>query len=255
MHSADQLINEIRDIDGLKTWSFVVTLFGDLGAGEPIALSGKQVGSVLSRIGIKPEATRVALHRLKNDGWIETSKSGRETLYSLSRQGLADTRAVYGDVYRETIKYPDGWVLYLLPPDQSVSQDQSGSVIEVQRNLFLAPKTLTGSDQSALVLELNGAKPPAWFADQLVPPHSLLIAEKLSRLSAKALSLANQTPAFDLAVIRLLILHQWRKMALRETTWAHIWLQEEGGLAECHRCVSNLLKQIPNPGAERLFGT
>ena len=52
------MVTELVALDTLKTWSLIVTLFGDL---EEKELSGAQIRTLLGHIGIKPEAIRVAL--------------------------------------------------------------------------------------------------------------------------------------------------------------------------------------------------
>ena len=81
------LIEDLSSLETIKTWSLIVTLFGDLDGEPQVVLSGKDIGAILGHIGIKPEATRVALHRLKRDGWIDTQRAGREVFYSLSDRG------------------------------------------------------------------------------------------------------------------------------------------------------------------------
>ena len=74
----DQSITDrLLGLESTKTWSLIATLFGDLDGDE---LSGKALWSLLAPLGIKPEATRVALHRLKKDGWIVAKKAGREAI-------------------------------------------------------------------------------------------------------------------------------------------------------------------------------
>ena len=109
MSTVRTLIEDLANIEKIKTWSLIVTMFGDLDECHPQSLSGKEIGAILGHIGIKPEAVRVALHRLKKDGWIHATKSGREVEYGLSQNGLQETAAVYDDVYRRTVKYSNGW--------------------------------------------------------------------------------------------------------------------------------------------------
>ena len=74
---AETLIEDLSALEPIKTWSLIVTLFGDLN-GQPV--TGKQLGAILGRVGIKTEAMRVALHRLRKEGWIVSTKIGREVL-------------------------------------------------------------------------------------------------------------------------------------------------------------------------------
>ena len=71
---------QLRDSSDLRVWSVIVTLMGDLTVmGTPGAdasgVSGQALGKVMAALGIRPEATRVALHRLRKDGWIESTRT------------------------------------------------------------------------------------------------------------------------------------------------------------------------------------
>jgi hypothetical protein len=45
--------------------------------------------------------------------------------------------------------------------------------------------------------------------------------------------------------LRLLVLHYWRRMALRSGSWALIALEPEGVLARCHASVTAYLANSP----------
>ena len=100
------LIEDLLKLETPKTWSLIATIFGDL---DGDSLSGKQIGALLSHAGIKPAASRVALHRLRNEGWIVSKKHGREVSYTLSDHARAETAAAQKDVYRRDVKFASGW--------------------------------------------------------------------------------------------------------------------------------------------------
>ena len=59
------LIEDLANIEKIKTWSLIVTMFGDLDECHPQSLSGKEIGAILGHIGIKPEAVRVGSTQVK----------------------------------------------------------------------------------------------------------------------------------------------------------------------------------------------
>ena len=125
------MVTELAALDTLKTWSLIVTLFGDL---EKEELSGAEIRTLLEHIGIKPEAIRVALHRLKSDGWITASKQGREAIYEMTNMARAETKAVAPDIYRKNVKHQGRW-RFCLVPDALESAD----AIMINQNLALLP--------------------------------------------------------------------------------------------------------------------
>ncbi len=60
-----------------RVWSMMVTIFGDLAQAPRDRIDGPLLTRLTDGMGIKPEAVRVALHRLRNEDWITSVKSGR----------------------------------------------------------------------------------------------------------------------------------------------------------------------------------
>ena len=89
-------IARLTALGPLRVWSLLVTVFGDLTQDD--ALEGPTLSALMSEIGVKPEATRVALHRLRADGWITSEKTGRTSRHRLSAKGRADSDAERGAI-------------------------------------------------------------------------------------------------------------------------------------------------------------
>lgn len=237
MDSHEQLIQDLVELEPLKLWSLIVTLFGDLSGDE---ITGKQLRAILQPIGIKPEATRVALHRLKQDDWIVAEKSGREASYKLSSKGMSETSRVYGDIYRQDVKYPDGWRLMIIAKACQEMPELSPRIC-LGRNLCLVPLEIDMSGSDALDVEIVRLPLPVWFQERLLGDGILATARKLSKLTGQieALELPRQTHSS----LRLLLLHRWRKMALRPACWAHISMIPEGPISQCHRQITSFLSK------------
>jgi len=230
-------IAELLQIEPPKTWSLIATMFGDL---DGDALSGKQIGALLGNVGIKPEASRVALHRLRHDGWIVSHKFGREVNYALSDRGRTETVAAQKDVYRRDVKFADGWQVCALDPDHA---GHSAEGVLLGRNLILLPKR--ENIENALTLSLGDGPLPGWVEACLVPTHLLKQAAALGDLAERFDPLEGQLTSADITTMRLLFIHYWRKMALRMGVWAHIGLLSDGDMARCHRAVTDLLSKTP----------
>ena len=227
-------------LEKIKVWSLIVTLFGDLDNASSQSLSGKQINNLLGHIGIKPEATRVALHRLKNENWIETSKSGRETIYRMSDKARGETKSVYADVYGTSLKYPDGWQLLVTPEHHDL--DQAAAIVSVLKNVSLIPIASKIKNSDTLQTELTTQNIPGWFSEKIINPSVLEIAEALN----KATELPTiATTSLNQVAKRLLVLHHWRKLALRDSVWCYISLMEKSALAQCHKNVSAFLQTTP----------
>ncbi|WP_370232125.1 hypothetical protein [Cognatishimia sp.] len=230
MKSTSPIVTRLIALDTLKTWSLIATLFGDL---DGVELSGTQIRDLLGDIGIKPEAIRVALHRLKSDGWIVATKQGRAAIYQMSPSAKAETQAVAPDIYRQRVKYPQGWAF-----EYSAEAPTSRNAIVLQKNLCVVPVSTASNDDNSLLLRPRTPDVPDWVAAQLVSGSLVDLAAGLARLLHQADHL--RTPQ-EQTMYRLLVLHHWRRIALRDGSWAHVHFFPDGAIARCHAQVTAYL--------------
>jgi phenylacetic acid degradation operon negative regulatory protein len=92
-------VEALATLKNQRVWSLLVTVFGDLAQNDGDVIEGPVLSVLMSDIGIKAEATRVALHRLRNDGWINSVKSGRNSLHSLTASGRQESSAASPRIY------------------------------------------------------------------------------------------------------------------------------------------------------------
>ncbi|WP_179214860.1 hypothetical protein [Octadecabacter ascidiaceicola] len=211
----------------------IVTLFGDY---EGDHLTGSQIREILGNLGIKPEAIRVALHRLKADGWIRAEKQGRGAIYALTPKGRTETAAAAKDVYRTDPKFPQGWQFYL--HDDEVEHEQA---VAITKEVLAAPIQVSDELGGCFALTSQPQDMPSWIEERLVPHHLLQIANAIVDVG-HAVSKSDQAlQPLDAKCLRLLLVHQWRRLALRPGTWAHISLLPKGTLAMCHKSMSAFL--------------
>ena len=236
------VIAELAELDKIKTWSLIVTLFGD---SDGASLTGKQIGTFLSDTGIRPQATRVALHRLKKDGWIVTRKLGREVRYRLSDHGLRETAGVSPDVYSREVKFSGGWRVCLVEEDDGLDA-QNGSAIRLFRNVLMVPKQAACVSEKAFALPVSG-EVPGWLLERLVPATVCERAARLADCCARYKAAPEAFSGEERVALRLLVLHHWRKMALRNETWAHIALAPGAAMARCHETATAVLAMIAKP--------
>jgi phenylacetic acid degradation operon negative regulatory protein len=227
------LIKELVALETLKTWSLIVTLFGDLDGTE---LSGTQIRNVLGPLGIKPEAIRVALHRLKTDGWITSRKQGREAIYAMSGTAAEETAAVAPEVYCKESLHTAHW-RFVLFQEAPPSKD----AVLLNRNLALVSKLPKGADAGALILQPEGGDIPEWIAASLVSDATLTLARHLLPIMGRSEDLAHP---HDQALFRLLVVHHWRRVVLRKGSLAHAALVPGGEIAQCRARVRAFLQRF-----------
>ncbi|KIT16781.1 PaaX family transcriptional regulator C-terminal domain-containing protein [Jannaschia aquimarina] len=231
-----------------RVWSLLVTLFGDLAQHDGARIEGAVLRAVLGRVGIRPEAVRVALHRLRADGWIESHRVGRNSSHQLTALGRSASAEASPRIYATA---PDAQRAWLLIGDASDSVRIDGAM-RVGPNLSVAPSDPGRAD--LLVLPLDDAV-PGWLSDRLCPPDLIAAAarlERLLRMTAEGLPADATLTPLQVAALRMLIVHEWRRIALKAPHLPDHVLPDDWRGPECRRRVSGLLARLDPPAPEKL---
>lgn len=234
----------------IKTWSLVVTVFGDLAAQESDSLSGAQLRALFEVMAIKPDALRVALHRLSKDGWIVSERSGRNSHYRLSDIGVAETSRVWQQVYRPVNELSRQWYIAVLPENLPSSESR---VIKLAAQTYIVEQDFLLEYTHAISFPLQAASVPAWIGEKI-------LKNGIGELSAALLSAFEKLPESVLQMtdiqrvaIRILCIHQWRRIVLRDASMLHMQHYEHGQIRRCHDQIQLLLEHIPRDTAAKIM--
>jgi len=238
----------LRDCGPLKAWSVVVTVLGDLCTAREDRISGRLLRALAGRMGLSPQAVRVAVHRLRGDGWIESDRAGRESLYRLSAEGWRETQAVRPVIYPGADPARDTpWIL--VAPATMAAADFTARLPAAA--VALGPRTaLLAAPPREMPAEvfLARAQPdhiPGWVADQLA---GTALRAEYSVLRDRAVRVtAGPLPddLLDATVLRLLVLHHWRRLRLRHGPLPDMLLGDNWEGAEARRAVAHALHTFP----------
>jgi len=238
----DKLVAAFRRRRPLRAGSLIVSAFGDMIAPRGGAVLLADLAPLLGQFGINDSQARTALSRLVADGWLESKRLGRRSLYRLTRVGAhrfaEATRRIYFGASRE---WDGRWTVALLGPVRP------GARAALRRELqwlgfgALAPDTLIHpqpdaqslasviADQPAdgrplLVHGPDLGRPPpqaliklarqCWKLDQLERGYDHFVAafEPLERVLGSGAPLA----PLQAAVARILLIHDYRRIILRD---------------------------------------
>ena len=104
------LIAALKDVGPVKVWSLLVTIFGDLSEAHGGFLTSRQLNGLFDAFDIQSGALRVALHRLRKDGWIESERIGRISRFKMTEQAQKETDKARPVVYRAPSDHLESWV-------------------------------------------------------------------------------------------------------------------------------------------------
>lgn len=250
---SDPLFNltaDLRTLGGGRVWSLMTSLFGDLAQGDGDRIEGPVLSSIMAALNVKPEAARVALHRLRNDGWITSEKVGRISHHGLTVKGRAESAAASPRIYSQPDEGLESWQLVML--DALDATLKTVGYIQVQPRIFVGPQ---GADLPTGALVLKGQSTPDWFIQELTPKALL---EDYTKLHTTLRALADALPdpetlsPLNIAVLRCLVVHNWRRLVLKHALPPRGLIDADSPNRKCHVIVADLLARFPRPSLKAI---
>lgn len=246
-------INAVAACGPIKVWSVVVTILGDLLQSEEAWLSGPVLDALVSRIGINNQALRVALHRLRRDGWIISEKRGRLSAHRLTPKGWTETEAVRGQIYGAVGAVEAVWLAVASP---NLTAAEFLELLPAQAVALSARSALgTGAvrpSDDILLSQFTPERVPEWVARALASAE--LAAEYDALSEAVGIVLAHSTPdgTLERTALRLVILHHWRRLRLRHGAVQDAVLPSDWPGARARRLVMQALTRLERPEVAEL---
>ena len=238
-----RLIDDLLGFGDLKVWSVLVTIFGDLAPASGAYVPGPFLTALTTELGIKPEAQRVALHRLRKDGWIEAKKDGRVSLYALSALARRETRSVQSRIFDARVARPGKVHLIVVEPGRE--RDAPGDWLPVAAGVYLSDSAPEGA-RALLVSSVDVTALPDWVRRAAMAEETQANYRALTDLLSQDIGLPAGPPEKALA-LRLLILHRWRRLVLSHSRpAAHVMGPGWIGNA-CRGEVQRWLSDLPRP--------
>lgn len=253
----EQFLNQtaaLRSLGGQRVWSLMLSLFGDLAQDEGQVIDGPLLSAIMQGLDVKPEATRVALHRLRKDEWLRSEKSGRISKHSLTEEGRAQCAAANPRIYADPNGMSQDWQIAILPEALAEMDTTPGAdhFAMISPRVFVGPRS-AAPPQGALTVPGNTA--PAWLIEQAEPSQlSSSYAELLETLIALQgeLSKDQVLQPLDIAILRCLIVHNWRRLVLKHPMLPAPLVDPAAPAHQCHRAVWNLLNRFARPALSDL---
>lgn len=271
-----KLIQDFQDQQPLRVGSLIITVYGDL-----LALRGGAVwlGSViklLDPLGINARHVRTAVSRLNKDNWISPHQVGRKSYYSLTDSGRRRFRNATPQIYAgPRSDWDKNWTLVILPDNKLINKDVAikelgwlgfgkitkGILAHPMPDILPLERTLDGLNIRNDVIILQQASheltsssaldimvKSCWNLEEL----SIKYREFLERYRPvhQRLSVGNIPDEMDCLLIRILMVHEYRKILLRDPRLPDILMPDhwEGNSAYqlCRDIYQLLLKKSEN---------
>ncbi|WP_299667105.1 PaaX family transcriptional regulator C-terminal domain-containing protein [uncultured Ruegeria sp.] len=255
-------VAELTDPQDQRVWSIIVSLFGDMAQEPGAQISGGALTRIIEPMGIKPEAIRVALHRLRKDGWIESDRFGRVSRHVLTEYGRTQSAAVTPRIYARDQDPMKLWHLLIAEdgPGTPVLEDVmlSQDYTPIGRNVAMGADAAPDRTDGLLALNISPQTAPKWVQDRLCPPELRASCQALlnavQRASKSRPAAWTPTP-LQSATLRTLLVHRWRRVVLRQPDLPTAFYPPDWVGPACRDSVFDLLDHLPRPSAAVLSGS
>ncbi|MGB3246121.1 MAG: PaaX family transcriptional regulator C-terminal domain-containing protein [Sulfitobacter sp.] len=253
--TAYDLTAGLRGLGGGRVWSLMISLFGDLAQGEGDTIQGPVLSAIMAALDVRPEAARVALHRLRNDGWITSTKMGRISHHGLTPFGRLQSAEASPRIYSTPDDVPKYWQLILLETPEADAQSAAieAGFVQILPRVFVGAET-SEPPQGAVALQGTAAVPD-WLRNEVTPAalrEEYALLEKALSSLCDALPLAHTPSPTEIAVLRCLVVHNWRRLVLKHPVVPSALSRHDAPAHKCHVMVADLLARFPRPTLDEI---
>jgi len=230
---------------------------------------------ILAPLGINDRLTRTAVFRLVKDGWLESRKQGRRSHYRLTTTGENYYQRAAGRIYASDAPAWDGtWTLAFT---SQVSDDKRDALNRgllwlgygrLANSVFALPcyphpaldellKDLDLGDSMVLMQaraenneNLQRLLSSQWKLTGLQEDYQRFIGHY--REAGEILEKTKSPKAHHLLLLRILLIHEYRKILLSDPELPAIMLPDNWPGSEARRLTAGLYRQLQDPTASWL---
>lgn len=243
--SFPSIVSQLTDGQTPRVWSLLVTVFGELAQEDGAQVSGQMLRHISELIGIKPEAMRVALHRLRKDGWTQNQRTGRTSAYSLTDWGRAQSAAASPRIYAARATAACAW-LVLCDPARHTQQNESAG-IWLNANTQITAQPPQQPDRFSARLDADTPLPDwmkAKICSQQMRETAATFHKTLDALQTQ-LTTQSHLNLLEQATLRILLVHAWRRIILKTPDLPDFVFPDDWRGLACRAQMVELLAQFP----------
>lgn len=238
----EQLTEEFRSRRPIRAGSLIITVYGDAIAPRGGTVWLGSLIALLAPLGLNQRLVRTSVFRLAKEGWLTAEQIGRRSYYSLTRSGWRSFEKAYQRVYAEPHQDWSGeWTLVMtaLIPNgtrevlrRELGQLGFGSIAPgimahpmPPRDAFTATLQDLGVQDELIIMQarneglptsrpLNRLVQACWSLEQLALDYQQFLER--FRPVWQALKSAKHLDAQQCFLVRTLLIHQVRRLLLRD---------------------------------------
>jgi phenylacetic acid degradation operon negative regulatory protein len=262
----DALVTRFRRQKPLRGGSLLVTIFGDAIAPRGGVIALGSLIELAQPFGITDRHVRTAIGRLANEQWVSSQRSGRISFYQLTSHGRARfaeaTQRIYG---ASPTDWNGEWTLVILPRSSGAARDLREELTwlgfgQITSGVFAHPAHREDTVR-ARVAELEAAGDVivvqrasvtqasneqlvemGWDLGELARRYRRFV-EMFAPLD-EALNRAAQAAGETAFVLRTLLVHEYRKIHLRDPQLPTSLLPQQWAGADAHALCRNLYAKV-----------
>ncbi len=235
-----------------RTWSLVITLFGDMVVPRGGRLWLGTMLEIFAALEIGGNVVRTAASRLVADGWLERSRVGRNSYYRLAEKGRATFAAAADQIYGPRAAEWDGAfsVAVLGPGADRIALEQSGYA-PLAPGVHVALRARDGSPDTAVFLRgTTDTASARRLAAQLWPTERLEAGYREFLAAVRPLASQDALSDLDALLGRLLLIHEYRRLVLRDPMLPAALLPEDWPGNPARTLCASLYRRLL-PASER----
>ena len=251
----------------VRAGSLLITLFGDAIAPRGGTVTLGSLIRLVQPFGITDRLVRTSVGRLAKDGWLDFRRAGRQSEYVLTAHGKSRFAEATQRIYAEAPQSWDGhWTLILLPPGPRIRREtireemswlgfgqvSAGVLAHASRSVADTRSQLAelSIDGSAIVMRAASEGVDAdrallqagWDLAELARSYQRFVA---SFEPVREVLAARSTPQPETAfVIRTLLIHEYRKIHLRDPLLPHSLLPRDWIGAKAYELCGELYRRV-----------
>jgi phenylacetic acid degradation operon negative regulatory protein len=259
------LLARFRRQRPVRSGSLLITVLGDSIAPRGGVVTLRSLIRLAAPFGLPERLVRTSVGRLAQDGWLSSNREGRQSEYFLTEHGRKRFAEATARIYREAVQSWDrSWTLLFLPSGDSLKslreellwlgfgQVRPGVLAHPSRGVEDTREQLAELDSKAKIVLLR-AQSEGDDADRALVEAGWDLAE-LARsykrfvntfTPVKASLEAKTAPAAETAfVIRTLLIHEYRKIHLRDPLLPHSLLPADWIGTQAYELCRSLYRAV-----------